>query len=406
MRGAFPKAALTDFTRPVGNPMSAAIAGERPPGGSSRLLSLDAFRGATIAGMILVNNPGSWAHVYWPLRHAEWHGWTPTDWVFPFFLFIVGVSVTLALSRRAEQGGPQRDLYLKIARRTLVIYALGLLLAGFPFFDFSNIRVTGVLNRIAVCYFFAAVIFLKTDWKKQLLITAALLAGYWALVALVPAPGYAAGDLSKEGSVVSFVDRKLLGNHIWKGGGRVYDPEGILSTLPAIATTLCGVLAGHWMRRTRDDYEKTSGMFAAGVMCVMLGWAWNSWLPINKPLWTSSYVLFTAGWALLLLALCHWLIDIKGFRRWSLPFVVFGVNALAVFVLTGLVARAMTLREWWNLPRPDGTRGATLQAYIYQHLFASWLAPANASLAYAVCFVLVWLGLMALLYRKKIFIKV
>jgi predicted acyltransferase len=375
-------------------------------GAAGRLLSLDAFRGATIAGMILVNNPGSWSHVYWPLRHAEWHGWTPTDWVFPFFLFIVGVSVTLALSRRAEQAGTKRDLYLKIARRTLVIIALGLLLAGFPFFDFSTIRVTGVLNRIAVCYFFAAVIFLNTGWKKQLLITAALLAGYWLLVALVPAPGYVAGDLSKEGSVVSFVDRKLLGNHIWKGGGRVYDPEGILSTLPAIATTLCGVLAGRWMRRTRDDYERAAGMFAAGVVCVMMGWAWNAWLPINKPLWTSSYVVFTAGWALLLLALCHWLIDIKGCRRWSLPFVVFGVNALAVFVLTGLAARAMTIKEWWSLPRLDGTRGANLQTYIYQHLFASWLSPANASLAYALCFVLLWLGLMAILYRKRIFIKV
>ena len=375
-------------------------------GTASRLLSLDAFRGATIAGMILVNNPGSWSHIYWPLRHAEWHGWTPTDWVFPFFLFIVGVSITLALSRRVESGGPQRDLYLKIARRSLVIFALGLLLSGFPFFEFSTIRITGVLNRIAVCYFFAAIIFLKTDWRKQLLITAALLVGYWAIVALIPAPGYAAGDLSKEGSIASFVDRKLLGNHIWRGGGRVYDPEGILSTLPAIATTLCGVLAGHWMRRTRDDYEKVAGMFAAGVACVMVGWAWNPWLPINKPLWTSSYVLFTAGWALLLLALCYWLIDIKNYRRWSLPFVVFGVNALAVFVLTGLVARAMTLKEWWNLPRADGTAGAVLQTYLYQNLFASWLSPVNASLAYALCFVLVWLGLMTILYRKKIFIKV
>ena len=375
-------------------------------GGASRLVSLDAFRGATIAGMILVNNPGSWSHIYWPLRHAEWHGWTPTDWVFPFFLFIVGVSITLALSRRAERGGPQRDLYLKIARRTLIIFALGLLLAGFPFFNLATIRVTGVLNRIAVCYFFAAIIFLKTDWRKQLAVTAALLLGYWALVALVPAPGYAAGDLSKEGSVVSFVDRKLLCEHIWKGGGRVYDPEGILSTLGALATTLCGVLAGHWMRRTRDDYEKVAGMFAAGVLCVMLGWAWNPWLPINKPLWTSSYVVFTAGWALLLLALCYWLIDLKGYRRWSLPLVVFGVNALAVFVLTGLVARAMTIKEWWSLPRADGTVGANLQTYLYQNLFASWLSPLNASLAYAVCFVLVWLGLMAVLYRKKIFIKV
>lgn len=386
--------------------MSDAEEGVLVAAGAGRLLSLDAFRGATIAGMILVNNPGTWSHIYWPLKHAEWHGWTPTDLVFPFFLFIVGVSVALALSRRADAGGPQRDLYWKIARRTALIYALGLLLAGFPFFNFETIRVTGVLNRIAVCYLCAAVVFLKTRWRAQAVIAAALLVGYWALLAFVAAPGYAAGDLSKEGSIASFVDRKLLGNHIWKGGGRVYDPEGVLSTLPAIATTLLGLLAGQWLRQRRDDYEKVAGLFAAGVAGVVVGWAWNSWLPFNKPLWTSSYAVFTAGWAAALLGVCYWLIDIKQYRRWSLPFVVFGVNALAVFVLTGLVARAITLKEWWSLPRADGTAGANLQTYTYQNFFASWLSPVNASLAYAVCFVLVWLGLMAILYRKKIYIKV
>jgi predicted acyltransferase len=179
-----------------------------------------------------------------------------------------------------------------------------------------------------------------------------------------------------------------------------------LSTLPAIATTLLGALAGQWLRQRRDDYEKAAGMFAVGVAGIIVGWAWNAWFPINKPLWTSSYVVFTAGWAAALLALCYWLIDIKNHRRWSLPFVVFGTNALAVFVLTGLVARAITLKEWWNLPRADGTAGANLQTFIYQRAFASWLSPTNASLAYAVCFVLLWLGLMAILYRKKIFIKV
>jgi predicted acyltransferase len=380
--------------------------GRGGPGAAGRLVSLDAFRGATIAGMILVNNPGSWSHVYWPLRHAEWHGWTPTDLVFPFFLFIVGVSITLALGRRAEAGGAKRDLYLKIARRTALIFALGLLLAGFPFFDFSTIRLTGVLNRIAVCYLFAAVVFLNTSWRTQALVTAALLVGYWALLALVPAPGFAPGDLSKEGSVVSFVDRKLLGAHIWKGGGRVYDPEGILSTLPAVATTLGGVLAGHWLRREAGGHEKTAGLFVAGLACVVAGWTWDAWLPLNKSLWTSSYAVFTAGWALQLLALCYWLIDVRGRRAWSLPLRVFGVNALAVFVLTGLAARAMTIREWWNLPRADGARGANLQTFIFQRGFASWLPPAGASLAYAVCFVLLWLGLMALLYRRRIYIKV
>ena len=374
--------------------------------GTGRLLSLDVFRGMTIAGMILVNNPGSWSHIYWPLAHAEWHGWTPTDLVFPFFLFIVGVSIALALGRRVERGGSKRDLYRKIVRRALVIFALGLLLSGFPFFDLSTIRLTGVLNRIAVCYLVAALVFLKTDWRKQFGLAAALLLLYWAISALVPAPGYAAGDLSKEGSVASFVDRKLLGNHIWKGGGKVYDPEGILSTVPAIATTLFGVLTGHWLRRRRDDYEKVAGLFAAGMIGVVVGWAWNPFFPINKALWTSSYVLFTAGMALQLLALCYWLIDIKGYKRWSLPFRIFGVNALAVFEATGLMARAMTVRQWWDLPHRDGRPGANLQTYLYEHLFASWASPLNASLLYAVCFVLLWLGLMAILYRRKIYIKV
>ena len=372
--------------------------------GAGRLLSLDVFRGLTIAGMILVNNPGPSGKVYWPLEHAAWHGWTPTDLIFPFFLFIVGVSITLAFARRVEAGGARRprDLYLKILRRTVLIYAFGFLLAGFPYFDLSTIRLCGVLQRIAVCYFFAAIIFLKTDWRTQSLIAALLLVGYWGVSAFVAAPGYQAGDLSKEGSIAAFVDRVVLGNHIWKGGGRIYDPEGLLSTIPAIATTLTGVLAGHWLRERREAHEKTAGLFVAGLLCVVVGWAWNAWFPINKALWTSSYVVFTTGMGLQLLALCYWLVDIKNYRRWALPFRIFGVNALAVFVLSGLMARVMNL---WKLPRVDGRTG-NLQTYIYEHLFAPWSAPAAGSLLYALVYVLIWLGLMAILYRRKIYLKV
>jgi len=369
---------------------------------TSRMLSLDVFRGMTVAGMILVNNPGTWAAIYSPLGHAAWHGWTPTDLIFPFFLFIVGVSITLALSRRVEAGGPQRDLYVKIARRTALILALGLVLAGFPYFNLSTIRFTGVLNRIAICYFFAAVIFLKTNWRQQTAIGVGLLLAYWAILALVPAPGFAAGDLSKEGSIASFVDRLVLGNHIWKGGGKVYDPEGILSTIPAVATTLCGVLTGHILRSRRTPFEKVAVMFVAGVAGVVVGWAWNSWFPVNKALWTSSYVVFTAGMALQLLALCYWIIDIHGYRRWAIPFVVFGTNALAAFFLTGLFARTLTLIKLTG----DGGKGVALQTIIFNNFFASWASPINASLAFAVCFVLLWLGLMAILYRRGIFIKV
>jgi predicted acyltransferase len=369
---------------------------------ASRLQSLDAFRGLTVAGMILVNNPGTWGSIYSPLQHASWHGWTPTDLVFPFFLFIVGVSITLALSRRAETAGSKRDLYVKIVRRSLIIFALGLFLAGFPSFDLSTIRIPGVLQRIAVCYLCAALIFLHTDWRKQLYVFAGLLLVYWALLTLVPVPGYGPGDLgSKEWNIAAYVDRVVFGNHVWRQA-KVYDPEGILSTLGALATTLAGVLTGHLLRSRRGDFEKVSVMFVAGAAAIVAGWAWNSWLPVNKALWTSSYVLLTAGMALQLLAVCYWLIDLKGRRRWAFPFVVFGTNALAVFFLTGMCAKLLGLIK---LTGADG-KPASLHSVIYKGIFDSSLAAKDASLAFALCFVAVWFGLMWLLYRRKIFIKV
>jgi predicted acyltransferase len=363
------------------------------------MLSLDVFRGITIAGMILVNNPGTWAHIYDPLEHAAWHGWTPTDLIFPFFLFIVGVSISLALGRRSQTGARGRQLYLKIVRRTLIIFGLGLVLSGFPFFDLATLRIPGVLQRIAVCYLIASLIFLKTSWRGQAITAAALLVFYWALMMLVPAPGYAAGDLSEEGSLASYVDRLLLGGHTWRP---LYDPEGILSTIPAVATTLCGVLTGELLRSWRTPEEKTSAMFVAGVAGVVAGWAWGFWFPINKALWTSSYVLLTAGMALQLLAVCYWLVDIRGYRRWAKPFVIFGTNALAVFFLSGIFARLIDLIGFNGA---DGRR-VSLKRFVYENAFASWASPVNASLMFAICFVLLWLGLMAILYRRKIFIKV
>jgi predicted acyltransferase len=368
--------------------MSPKLFAANPAG---RLVSLDVFRGITIAAMVLVNNPGTWSSIYWPLEHAEWHGWTPTDLVFPFFLFIVGVSITLAFARRVEEGSVKRDLYLKVLKRSAIIFGLGLFLNGFPYFNLGTIRIAGVLQRIAICYLIASLIFLTTKARTQLLIAVALLIAYCLVMTKLAAPGYAAGDLSKEGSIASFVDRVILRQHIWRQG-RVYDPEGLLSTIPAVVTTLFGILTGHWLRTERTRYEKVVGMFVAGAVCVVLGWAWNPFFPINKALWTSSYVLFTAGLALEFLALCYWVIDIQGYRRWAWPFEVFGVNALALFVGTGLMVKLMAI---WRV-----------QGWIFRNLFLSWAEPINASLFYAIAFILLWLVLMWLLYRKRIYIKV
>jgi predicted acyltransferase len=367
---------------------------------SERLVSLDVFRGVTIAGMVLVNNPGTWSSIYWPLEHAEWHGWTPTDLIFPFFVFIVGVAIPLAFGRRIESGGSKRDQYLKVVGRTLIIFALGMFLAGFPYFQLSTIRIPGVLQRLAVCYLFASIIFLNTKVRTQIIVTITLLLAYWLLMTRLHAPGFAVGDLSKEGSVASFVDRLIFGPHIWKQG-KVYDPEGLLSTIPAIATALFGVLTGQWLRSARSQYEKVSGLFVAGAVCVVIGWCWNPFFPINKSLWTSSYVFFTGGLALEFLALCYWLIDIKRYQSWSKPFVVFGRNAIVLFVGTGVMARLMGL-----IKLPWGSAQISLQGWIFQKMFLSWASPVNASLAYAIVFILLWLGLMWILYWRKIFIKV
>jgi predicted acyltransferase len=380
---------------------------------SERLVSLDVFRGLTIAGMVLVNNPGTWSHIYWPLEHAEWNGWTPTDLIFPFFLFIVGVAIPLAFGKRIERGDERRALFMKVVLRSAIIFLLGEFLAGFPYFHLSTIRIPGVLQRIAVCYFFAGIIYLTTRPRTTAIIAVALLVVYFILMKHVPAPGYYAGDLSKEGSLASYVDRRVFGPHIWKQG-IVYDPEGILSTMGALATTLLGVLTGNLIRcKERTPVEKVALMFIAGIGCLIVGWCGNPWFPINKSLWTSSYVFFTGGFALQFLALCYWLIDIKGYKSWTKPFVIFGVNAIVLFVGTGMMARLMgmnygfmgRLSSLLHVTKPDGSPMA-LQPFVYNHLFASWLSPNNASLAFAISFILLWLFLMWLLFRKNIVIKI
>ena len=354
---------------------------------AARLLSLDAFRGLTIAAMILVNNPGTWAAVYPPLRHAAWHGLTPTDLIFPFFLFIVGMAIPLSL------GGQQLgDALGRVLRRAAVIFVLGMVLNAVSDFHVTTVRIPGVLQRIAVCYLIAAVLFLATSVRTQAITACVLLLGYWAAMTLVPVPGYGPGDLRPEANLAAWIDRAVLGPHLWRAA-RVYDPEGILSTVPAVATVLLGVLAGHWVQSTRPPRTIARGLLVAGAVGVALGAVWGVWFPVNKALWTSSYTVLTAGLALLVFTACYWSIEIRGRRRWAMPFVVLGVNALAVFFASTLVAAVLTLI------RVDGRH---LQALLFERVFAPWAAPVNASLAYAVAYVLVWWGAMWLLYRAGV----
>jgi predicted acyltransferase len=292
-----------------------------------------------------------------------------------------------------------------------VIFLLGILLASFPFYDFgkwtwfdwSLLRIPGVLQRIAVCYLITALIFLHTNWKQQGLIAVTLLFVYWALMSWIPVPGCEITTIDdKTCNLAAYLDRAILTeNHIWRSA-KVYDPEGILSTIPAIATTLSGVLCGHWLKTRNGDTEKVMGMLFWGITLTAIGWGWHLLFPINKPLWTSSYVVFTVGLALCFLGFCYYLIDIKGYKAWTKPFVIFGVNALALFVGSGLMARLLGM---FKVAGPEGN-SISVQKWIFDNIYLSLASPINASLMYAISFILLWLFLMWLLYRKKIYIKV
>jgi predicted acyltransferase len=381
-------------TRPLAPALEPAV-----PPRPERLVSLDVFRGATVAAMLLVNNPGTWSAVYDPLEHAAWHGWTPTDLIFPFFLFIVGVSMAFSVLPRLEAGDAPGGLFARAAKRSAILVLLGLLLTAFPYYnlDLAHLRLPGVLQRIGLAFLLASVVVLFTRHRTQIGITAALLLGYWAAMMLVPVPGYGAGNLSKDGNLAAYVDRAVLGtDHLWKSA-KTWDPEGLLSTLPAVATVLLGVFAGRWMRSARSPADRLVGLFLAGTAAVTLGWMWNEVFPINKALWTSSYVLLTAGLALHALAVCYWMVDVRGWRRWSTPFVWFGMNAIAAFFLSGIVARLL------GMIKPGGV---ALKQRIFDAAFDSWLPAHDASLAFALCFVALFTGLMGLMYRRQLFIKV
>lgn len=358
--------------------------------------------------MILVNNPGSWSNIYAPLRHAEWNGCTPTDLIFPFFLFIVGVSISFALGSKKDQV-KHSTLITTALKRALILFGLGLFLSLFPrvFTEpleaFKTVRIPGVLQRIAIVFFISAVIFIKTTPKTQLRILIGLLIGYWLVMTLVPVPGVGYANLEKETNLGAWLDRTLLTEaHLWRSA-RTWDPEGILSTLPAIATGLFGVLIGSWLRRKdKPDAVKISWMFSIGLLAVIMGLIWDLFFPINKALWTSSFVLYTGGLATLGLALSYWLIDVQGYKKGTTPFVVYGVNAITVFFLSGLIPRILTMIK---VDMADGSQ-VNARDWTYQTFFTPYFSPLNASLAGAVTFVLIWLVILWWMYSKKIIIKV
>ena len=357
--------------------------------------------------MVIVNNPGDWSHVYPPLLHAEWHGWTPTDLVFPFFLFIVGVAMTLSPTSQGGFGG--------VLRRGAIIFALGLLLAGFPFFNVATWRIPGVLQRIALCYVAAVALVRLTaprdrdvrvhSWRIAGVVVA-LLGIYAALMLGVPAPGGNAGDLTPDGNLGAWLDRALMSGHLWRPR---WDPEGLLSTLPAVATTLLGVIAG--MLRQVDTPSRAGTelgrwrwqLVIGGIIGLALGSLWHLWFPINKALWTSSYVLFTGGAAMLALALCSAWVDgeASGWRRWSSePFVALGRNAILLFVLSGLFARAI------GVIMVDPATRLSLKAWIYATIFEPLASPRNASLLFAAANLLLLYALLAWLHRRRWYWKV
>jgi predicted acyltransferase len=366
---------------------------------SGRLQSLDLFRGATIAAMILVNNPGDWGHVYWPLLHVPWHGWTPTDLIFPFFLFIVGVSLTLS----------KRIGFRPALARTAKLVGLGLFLNLYPYFEVAELRWPGVLQRIGLCYLaaWAAKRFLRP--RGQAVLAAALLAGYWGLLTRATGPEGHPPGLEMETNLAAQLDRVLLVPHVWSVT-KTWDPEGVLSTLPAIATTLVGLLFGEWLlgRVQRSALATTLGLLGGGLVLTALGVAWGelapAWLlfPVNKGLWTSSYVLLTGGLAAALLGLSYFVVDVADWRRWTGPFVSYGRNAIAVFVASGLLADTLSGVRF----SAGGGTVLRLQEHLYRAFPASLLPAYEASLAWALMTVVLFWLMAAWMDRRGIYLKV
>ncbi len=374
---------------------------------SQRLTSVDVYRGLAVAGMILVDNPGSDDLAYWPIKHTVWNGWTPADLIFPSFVFLVGVSMVFSLGARLRRGESRQQIFLHVLWRTLILIAVGFLVNASPILgvDWHAYRFYGVTQRIALCYLAAAILVLWSNWRGQLIALLACLVGYWAILRFVPVPGFGVPGhdipfMDPERNLVAWLDRKLMMGHLYN---QVRDPEGLISTIPAIGTALMGVLTGQWLRSGASPRTKAARMAAFGILGMAAGMAWDRWFPINKNLWTSSFVVLTGGFALIVLGLLYWAIEIRNWRGvWTMPFLVFGMNAIVSFVVDAMVwgpGYTFTVK---------GANGATMNWHEagQAKLMSLGLGAANASLVYSIaavvgCWMLLWL-----LWRKRIFIKI
>lgn len=365
---------------------------------AKRLLALDVLRGLTIALMIMVNTPGSWSYVYPPLLHSKWHGCTPTDLVFPFFLFIVGVSMWYSFKKYGE--GLTKKGLLKVLKRFSIIFFLGLLLNLFPKFDFENLRFFGVLQRIAVAYAIGAVLCMQFNFKQLLIICGLILLGYWGLLYF----GGSGDVYSLATNVVGKVDMFVFGeNHVYKGFGIPFDPEGLLSSIPSVATVLMGYFAGRLIDFSKGVLPAIKKMLIIGGVSALIGWLWDFLLPINKPLWTSSYVLYAGGLAMAFLALLLWIIDVKGIKKWSSPFIHFGTNPLFIFLFSGIYVKIILYLV--EITNSEG-EPITGYRYMYENIFVPIAGNMNGSLLFAISHIILFWLLTYILYRRKIFIKI
>jgi len=366
---------------------------------AKRLIALDVLRGLTIALMILVNTPGSWNYVYAPLRHSKWNGCTPTDLVFPFFLFIVGVSMWYSFKKYGN-GNTKAGLY-KVLKRTLIIFLLGLFLNLFPYFNFENGRILGVLQRIALAYGITAILTMLLNVKQLKFIFVAVLLGYWLLLLFGVNTTTPFAEL---GNLVQKVDLLVLGeNHMYKGLGFTFDPEGLLSTIPSIATVLLGYFIGKIIENSASIMRNVRILVSNGALLVFVGWLWGFVFPINKSLWTSSYVLYTGGLAMVFLSFLIWIIDVKEIKKWTNPFIHFGTNPLFIYMFSELYVLILVY-----LVTITGNNSEKMNGYdyLYEKIFVPIAGNMNGSLLFAITHIIIFWLITYILYKKKIFIKI